>query len=155
YVVQVEKILERHEALCKAFGESRVRGVFDAEETEVLEEFLAHGRAIRAERAQALAEAREPSFQPLLDEWGGVSLAYRKKLTDSPAYRLNHEEVEKCLEEGVRFIEGMTPVAAIPDARGALRAMTFKNAAGELVDLPARTVCVAAGTSPNTIYEKE
>src|SRR5262249_47717280 len=119
------------------------------------EEFLTHGRAIRAERAQARAEAREPSFQPLLDEWGGVSLAYRKKLTDSPAYRLNHEEVEKCLEEGVRFIEGMTPVAAIPDARGALRAMTFKNAAGNLVELPARTVCVAAGTSPNTIYEKE
>src|SRR2546421_4055739 len=28
--------------------------------------------------------------------------SYRKKITDSPAYRLNHEEVEKCLEEGDR-----------------------------------------------------
>ncbi|HEX6837568.1 MAG TPA: pyridine nucleotide-disulfide oxidoreductase, partial [Polyangia bacterium] len=53
------------------------------------------------------------------------------------------------------FVEGMTPVAAIPDARGAVKAMTFKNPAGHLVELPARTVCVAAGTSPNTIYEKE
>jgi NAD(P)H-flavin reductase len=29
------------------------------------------------------------------------------------------------------------------------------QATGELVRFPARTVCVAAGTSPNTIYEKE
>jgi NAD(P)H-flavin reductase len=32
--------------------------------------------------------------------------------------------------------------------------MTFKRG-GEVIELPARTVCVAAGTSPNTIYEKE
>ena len=155
YVVQVEKVLERYEALLVSFGDARVRDSFDAEELEVLDEQLTHGRAIRAERARAAEEQREPRFQALLDSWGGVSLAYRKKLTDSPAYRLNHEEVEKCLEEGVRFIESMTPVAAVPDARGAIRAMTFKNSVGELIELPARTVCIAAGTSPNTIYEKE
>jgi NADPH-dependent glutamate synthase beta subunit-like oxidoreductase/NAD(P)H-flavin reductase len=155
YVVQVEKMLERFEVVCKAFGEARVRGMFDAEESEVLDELCAHGRAIRGERERAREEKREPRFQELLDSWGGVSLVYRKKITDSPAYRLNHEEVDKCLEEGVRFIEGMTPVGAIPDARGAVKAMTFKNAAGNLVELGARTVCIAAGTSPNTIYEKE
>ncbi|HEY2748465.1 MAG TPA: FAD-dependent oxidoreductase [Polyangia bacterium] len=155
YVVQVEKTLERFETLCKQFGETRVRATFDAEESGILDEFCAHGRAIRGERVRAREEGREPRFQELLDSWGGVSLLYRKKITDSPAYRLNHEEVEKCLEEGVRFVEGMTPVAAIPDARGAVKAMTFKNPAGNLVELPARTVCVAAGTSPNTIYEKE
>jgi NADPH-dependent glutamate synthase beta subunit-like oxidoreductase/NAD(P)H-flavin reductase len=155
YVVQCEKVLERFETLVKTFGEARVRGAFDAEESEILDEQCAHGRAIRGERQRAREEGREPRFQELLDSWGGVSLVYRKKITDSPAYRLNHEEVEKCLEEGVRFIESMAPVAAIPDARGAVKAMTFKNAAGNLVELPARTVCVAAGTSPNTIYEKE
>jgi NADPH-dependent glutamate synthase beta subunit-like oxidoreductase/NAD(P)H-flavin reductase len=155
YVVQVEKMLERYEGLVKTFSEAKARASFDAEESEVLDEFLTHGRAVRAERAQAAEEKREPKFQHLIDAWGGVSLVYRKKITDSPAYRLNHEEVEKCLEEGVRFIESMSPVAAIPDERGALRAMTFKNSAGEIVELPARTVCVAAGTSPNTIYEKE
>src|SRR6185436_14574371 len=98
---------------------------------------------------------RPPSFQPLLDSWGGVAIAYRKKLTDSPAYRLNHEEVEKCLEEGVRFLEGLSPVRAVPDASGALSEMVFKRASGGELTLPARTVCVAAGTSPNTIYEKE
>jgi hypothetical protein len=29
-----------------------------------------------------------------------VTIAYRKRMVDSPAYRLNHEEVIKALEEG-------------------------------------------------------
>jgi NADPH-dependent glutamate synthase beta subunit-like oxidoreductase len=155
YVVQVEKVLERFESLVARFEESRVRAMFDGEEAEILDELLAHGRAVRDERAAAARAGRAPDFQPLLERWGGVALCYRKKLTDSPAYRLNHEEVEKCLEEGVRFLEGLTPLAALPDDRGALKAMTFRNAAGTVIELPARTVCVAAGTSPNTIYEKE
>ncbi len=47
-------------------------------------------------------------MQPLLDAWGGVTLVYRKGLNDSPAYRLNHEEVAKSLEEGVRYVEHMS-----------------------------------------------
>jgi NADPH-dependent glutamate synthase beta subunit-like oxidoreductase/NAD(P)H-flavin reductase len=155
YVVQCEKALERFETLSATLGPEKARAAFDLEEQETLDEFIAHGREIRQERERAKADNREPFFQDMLDRWGGVTLSYRKKLTDSPAYRLNHEEVEKALEEGVRFVESVTPVAAIPDARGALRAMTFKNGAGEVVEMAARTVCVAAGTSPNTIYEKE
>ena len=140
YVVQAEKTLERFETLGKQCSARRaVRASFDAEETEILDEFVTHGRAIRAERVRAREENREPRFQKLLDSWGGVRLVYRKKITDSPAYRLNHEEVEKFLEEGVRFVEGMSPVVAIPDARAARsRAMTFKNPAGNLVELGAR-----------------
>ena len=59
YVVQVEKALERFETLVKAFGEARVRAAFDAEESEILDEFCAHGRAIRGERiARAGGEPR-------------------------------------------------------------------------------------------------
>ena len=35
----------------------------------------------------------------LLKGWGGVTIAYRRRLVDSPSYTLNHEEVEKALEE--------------------------------------------------------
>src|SRR5262249_56149514 len=91
----------------------------------------------------------------VLDGWGGVTIAYRRRLHDSPAYRLNHEEVAKALEEGVRFLENANPKAAIPDEDGALRALTFQMPDGRIVELPARTLCVAAGTSPNTLYEKE
>jgi NADPH-dependent glutamate synthase beta subunit-like oxidoreductase/NAD(P)H-flavin reductase len=155
YAVQAEKTLERYERLVQHYGADHVLDRFDAEERDVMYELLDHGREIRLERDRAARDKRQPDFQRLIDQWGGVAIVYRKKLTDSPAYRLNHEEVEKCLEEGVRFVENLSPVAALADERGALRAMTFKRGDGTVVELAARTVCVAAGTSPNTIYEKE
>jgi NADPH-dependent glutamate synthase beta subunit-like oxidoreductase/NAD(P)H-flavin reductase len=166
YPVQVEKALERHEALCAEFGEAEVLRRLDAEERATYEEFLAHGRAVRAERARASAAGEEPDFVPLVRGWGGVSIAYRKRLIDAPAYRLNHEEVAKAFEEGIHFVENMSPVEAVPDESGAVAALLFERmtrdpetgkwkASGETLRLPARTVCVAAGTSPNTIYEKE
>src|SRR5690606_13009206 len=116
------------------------------------------------ERQRAEAERREPRIQALLEKWGGVSLVYRKSVKDSPAYRLNHEEVIKSLEEGVRYIENLPPTEAVVDEHGAVKAMRFERqaqvdgrwkATGEIVELSARTVCVAAGTSPNVVYEKE
>ena len=41
---------------------------------------------------------------------------------------MNHEEVVKALEEGVCFIENMSPVEAIPDQYGAIEALRFKLA---------------------------
>ena len=128
--------------------------------------FSSTARAIREERARAAAEGEEPNFIPLVRSWGGVSLVYRKRLQDSPAYRLNHEEVQKALEEGINFIECMNPNEAVPDEFNAVKALVFErlnyNAengkfehTGEMHEFPARTVCVAAGTSPNVIYEKE
>ena len=88
-------------------------------------------------------------------------MAYRKRLVDSPAYRLNHEEVTKALEEGITFAENLNPVEAVPDERGAVRALIFsaRREGGAdtpgTVTLPARTVLVAAGTTPNITYERE
>src|SRR2546423_427292 len=103
YPVQVEKILERYELMCSDFGEATVRAAYDREEQQVLDEFLAHGRAIRDERARAAIAGEKPNFIPLVRAWGGVSIAYRKSMLDSPAYRLNHEEVVKTLEEGIYY----------------------------------------------------
>ncbi|NUQ79070.1 MAG: FAD-dependent oxidoreductase [Polyangiaceae bacterium] len=164
YVVQVEKQAERIETLIAERGEAATMAMFDEEERAVLTEQLGHAAAIREERAKAKQEGRAPRFQALLDAWGGVSLVYRKRLQDSPAYRLNHEEVIKSLEEGVRYIENLAPVEAVLDERGHVKSLVFERQklidgkwknSGEMVDLPARTVCVAAGTSPNVTYEKE
>jgi NADPH-dependent glutamate synthase beta subunit-like oxidoreductase/NAD(P)H-flavin reductase len=158
YPLQVEKILDRHEALVAAMGEARVHEHLDAEERTILDEFLVHGRAVRAERARAAANGELPDFVPLVRAWGGVTLAYRKRLQDAPAYRLNHEEVEKALEEGIAFAEGMEPIEAIPDDYGHVAAMAFTTRSEGVdarVELPARTVLVAAGTAPNVTYEKE
>ena len=157
YPVQVEKTLRQYEALCLELGESRVRGIYDGEEQELLDEYLQHGRAVREERARAAAANEPPDFVPLVRAWGGVTIAYRKRMVDSPAYRLNHEEVIKALEEGIVFAENLNPVEAVPDARGALGAMVFKREGreGTTVTLPARTCLVAAGTTPNITYENE
>ena len=160
YPVQVEKLLARHEAL----GEAVVFARLDPEEKVIYARFLEHGRAIRAERERALASGEPPHFAALVRSWGGVSVCYRRSLIESPAYRLNHEEVAKALEEGIRFIERMSPTEALADEQGAVRALVFERMAlqdgklkstGEKFELPARTVCVAAGTSPNVTYEKE
>jgi NADPH-dependent glutamate synthase beta subunit-like oxidoreductase/NAD(P)H-flavin reductase len=156
YQVQIEKELERYEFLAGRAGSFvDVRKLFDDEEWTTLERHLAHARELREEKRRAAAEGREPGMQRLLDSWGGVTLVYRKGLADSPAYRLNHEEVAKSLEEGVRYVEHMTPVEAVLDGRANVTAVRFKRDDGTTVDLPARTVCVAAGTSPNVIYERE
>lgn len=166
YPVQVEKMLGKFEDIAENIGEEAAWAAFDEEEKKVFGEFLVHGKAIRAERKRASEAGEEPNFVPLVQSWGGVSLVYRKRLQDSPAYRLNHEEVQKALEEGINFIELMTPTEAVPDEYNAVSAIIFERLnyvaetgkfenTGENITLPARTVCVAAGTAPNVIYEKE
>ena len=164
YPLQVEKILDRYEALCGTSGEGAVRKAFDEEEQALLDEFLAHGREVRAERARAAAAGAPPDFVPLMKRWGGVSLVYRKGMLDSPAYRLNHEEITKSLEEGIVFVERMNPEEAIPDEYGHVSAVRFREQVNDggkwrdgdlVVTLPARSVFVAAGTTPNVTYERE
>jgi NADPH-dependent glutamate synthase beta subunit-like oxidoreductase/NAD(P)H-flavin reductase len=167
YPVQVEKALGQYEALSADLGEERVRAGCDPEELAALDEFLTHGRAVRAERERANLAGESPDFVGLVREWGGVTLAYRKRMVDSPAYRLNHEEVIKALEEGIVFAENLNPIEAVPDANGALSAITFRRErwkgqegqdgreGQDVITLPARTCLVAAGTSPNITYENE
>ena len=52
YPIQVEKMLERYEALVRDLGEARVRGMMDAEEHGILDEFLV-ARPRRPGRARA------------------------------------------------------------------------------------------------------
>ena len=108
YPVQVEKFLSRYETLVAERGEEAVRAGWNGAEREVAAEFIAHGRAIRAERETARRERRAPRLVQLLDGWGGVTIAYRRRLVDSPSYTLNHEEVQRRWRASVA--ELLTPV---------------------------------------------
>jgi NAD(P)H-flavin reductase len=83
---------------------------------------------------------------------------------------LNHEEVAKAMEEGIRFAERLTPIAVEVDVFEQAAALRLTRhaaeevgghlpepdqAAGEEVVLPARTILVAAGTQPNTVLARE
>ena len=154
YVVQVEKFLERFDTLAEERGAAEVRNGWNAEEAAAADEFLAHGRAIRAERNAAAREGREANLAGLLTSWGGATLAYRRRLIDAPSYTLNHEEVAKALEEGVQFAEELTPEAVEVDQFGHAAALRCKRA-GQTVTLPAKSILVAAGTQPNTVLGRE
>jgi NADPH-dependent glutamate synthase beta subunit-like oxidoreductase/NAD(P)H-flavin reductase len=164
YPVQVEKILERYETMSSELGEATLRGGYDGEELAILDEFLVHGRAVRAERERAKAAGEQPDFIPLVRAWGGVTIAYRKSMLDSPAYRLNYEEIAKAFEEGIAYAENLSPVEANADEFGHVRSILFEQQivedgrwkdSGNIIELPARSLMVAAGTAPNVIYEKE
>jgi len=163
YPLQVEKFLERYESLAAERSAGRVRNEWNDEETGVAEEYLTHALAIRAERDAAAHEGREPRILELLQSWGGVTIAYRKRLIDSPSYTLNHEEVEKALEEGIRFAENLTPLRIEVDDFGHARALVMRarmaNTDGSVaeadVEMAARTILIAAGTQPNTVLARE
>jgi NADPH-dependent glutamate synthase beta subunit-like oxidoreductase/NAD(P)H-flavin reductase len=164
YPVQVEKFLARHEALCEVEGRDAVESRWTPAEREIAAEWSAHASAIRAERALAARERRAPRVVEMLREWGGVTIAYRRRLVDSPSYTLNHEEVDKALEEGIWFSEGLTPLAIEVDADNRARGLTVsaQHNDGDGVwheyartTLPARTILIAAGTQPNTVLARE
>jgi len=133
--------------------------------TQIADEFITHARAIRAEHAKAAKEGRAPDIVKLLKGWGGSTIAYRRFMAESPSYTLNHEEVEKALEEGISFAEGLSPVDVELDSFGHARALSLAVMGqddggrlvdtGEVVSLPARTVLIAAGTQPNTVLARE
>jgi NADPH-dependent glutamate synthase beta subunit-like oxidoreductase/NAD(P)H-flavin reductase len=148
YVRQVEKFASRYQVLGTAVN-------WTEEEQEIADEFLTHAAAIAAERHKAAVEHRTPRLAALLDSWGGATIAYRRRLIDSPSYTLNHEEVAKALEEGVRFAEGLTPRAVTVDRYGHAAALDVTDANGAALTLPAKAILVAAGTQPNTVLARE
>jgi NADPH-dependent glutamate synthase beta subunit-like oxidoreductase len=165
YIVQVEKMLERYETLSKAKGEAAVRAGLDAASLKILDEFLAHGRAVRAERERARKAGAAPDFLKLIRQWGGVTIAYRKGMNQSPAYTRNHEEIIKAFEEGIYYAEGLDPKEARVDADGQVEALVAKRLrpdengkwldTGEEVVIPTRAILVATGARPNVAYEFE
>ncbi len=165
YVRQVEKFLARYETLVAEAGEEAVRATWSEEDTAIAEEFLGHAEAVRGERRAAAAEGRQPRLIDLIDRWGGSTVAYRRRLIDSPSYTLNHEEVVKAMEQGVRFAELVAPaeievdtfghVAAVRMTRQMIGVDGWPRPTDEEVVVPARSVLVAAGTQPNTVLARE
>lgn len=136
YPIQVEKFLKNYETL----GEKIFDGLTE-EDTEIANEFILHAKALRANPDKKME---------LLNSWGGVKVIYRKELKDSPAYRLNHEEIELALQEGITFMENITPEAIDIDRFGYCNSLRHTGGT-----LPAKTIFMAIGTNPNTVLNRE
>lgn len=165
YISQVEKILNRYEILVESLGEEAVLNPLDPASREILEEFLAHGKAVRKERLSAKESNKKPNFLKLIRSWGGVTIAYRRTMQDSPAYINNHEELQEALAEGIYYAEALEPAIVDLNQFGHVETLVChrrlrKNqdeweTTTEEVRLPARSIFVATGTQPNIAYEFE
>jgi len=132
YPVQVEKFLSRYEVLVAERGVAAVRAGWSAAETEDRRGVHRPRRGDPAERAAAARDGSQPRIADLVNSWGGVTIAYRRRLIDAPSYTLNHEEVALALQEGIRFAESLTPRGVEIDAYGARQALRLTHhVAGE------------------------
>lgn len=148
YPVQVEKFYHRYQELCRTMPEAQLRCQWSEVELAIVDEYLNHGAAIVAERQAATKEERLPNFQDLVNQWGGVTIAYRRDITQAPSYTLNHEEVAIALEEGIQILDHAIPSQINIDSYGHAESLTVQYHE-EVRHLPARTILVAAGTKPN------
>jgi NADPH-dependent glutamate synthase beta subunit-like oxidoreductase/NAD(P)H-flavin reductase len=144
YARMVEKFLTKIENNPKYLDN------LNEEEMIIAQEFIEHGKILRAERIK-----KNPNITKKLCELGGVKILYRKSLQNAPCYRLNHQELQKALEEGVNFIPEVTPIRIDVDKFKHVEFIHVTNKDQQSIKLKARTILVAAGTSPNNIIAKE
>ncbi|WP_265031664.1 FAD-dependent oxidoreductase [Wolbachia endosymbiont (group A) of Tiphia femorata] len=156
YPIQVEKFLLRYEILVDKYGKDCVEKDWTEEEREIANEFISHAQLIQAEQELAKKESREIKILELMQSFGGVKVVYRKELKDSPSYRLNSEEVQNALSEGIYFIENLEPVEVVTNKYNHAESIKLIDTkSGEIKRIKARSIFIAAGTEPNTVIATE
>jgi NADPH-dependent glutamate synthase beta subunit-like oxidoreductase len=153
YPIQVMNFYRRYNQIVERHGQVSASKLIDIE-SDVASIFLEHGRILQEELDAAKLEKRSPNYLPYLDQWGGVTIHYRKSLQDSPAYRLNPHELKNALAEGVRFVEHSEPINILTDASDRLKALEF-NIRNQKKSIPVKTLLIAAGTKPNIVLAEE
>ncbi|WP_341813215.1 FAD-dependent oxidoreductase [Wolbachia endosymbiont (group B) of Germaria angustata] len=156
YPIQVEKFLLRYEILVDKYGKKYVEKDWKEEEYELANELISHAQLIRKEQESAKKENREAKILELMQSLGGVKIVYRKELKDSPSYRLNSEEVQNALSEGIYFIENLEPIEVVTDKYNHAESIKLIDTkSDEIKHIKARSIFIAAGTEPNTVIATE
>ncbi|QIT36471.1 FAD-dependent oxidoreductase [Wolbachia endosymbiont of Brugia pahangi] len=156
YPIQAEKFLLRYEVLVDKYGKDYVEKDWTEEEREIADEFISHAQLICKEKELAKKENREAKILELMQSLGGVKVVYRKELKDSPSYRLNSEEVQNALSEGIYFIENSEPVEIMTDKYSHIESIKLIDTKShEIKYIKARSILIAAGTEPNTVIATE
>jgi NADPH-dependent glutamate synthase beta subunit-like oxidoreductase/NAD(P)H-flavin reductase len=114
------------------------------EENEISEELIEHGKLF----------SKSESLLGSMKSIGGVKILYRNKIQKAPSYRLNHEELNLGLSEGIEFVEDITPTEILLDKYGSVSGLKAIQD-GKEVTLDAKTILIAAGTVPNVVIADE
>jgi NADPH-dependent glutamate synthase beta subunit-like oxidoreductase/NAD(P)H-flavin reductase len=141
YPIQVKKFKKRYDALVAKNGVEQVRSNWTECDQKIADEMLAHAALFEAVNTPH-------EIQKIIQDLGGATLLYRGELTKAPSYRLNHEEIEKALEEGIFIKTNVVPKGINVDSFGHAESLNVEiNGAQQ--SIPARTILIAAGTKPN------
>jgi len=137
------ELLHYYPAQVKKFAEKWDNNIkLSKEEREIAEEYLAH--------AKLFAKAKNDNeILDIIQEIGGVTICYRKNIKDSPAYHLNHEEIEHAMADGIKFIENVSPEKIDIDEYGSITALNLSDK----TELPAKTILVAIGTNASEFVD--
>ena len=156
YLRQIERTAERYKFLKDFMNEDILRDHFTALDLIILDEQLIHANELAKEKELAKHDNRQADVIALIRKWGGVSIVYRNAMQQSPAYRLNHEELTKALEEGLYYVPHCQPVKVLVDQHKTAIALVCESTLDQKqVVLPAKTILVATGAKPNIAYAFE
>jgi NADPH-dependent glutamate synthase beta subunit-like oxidoreductase/NAD(P)H-flavin reductase len=155
YPVQVKRYASQFGCL-ETLSKENFYGALCEQDRVIHNEFIAHANAL-SQLNHLDSKAQAAATTNFLNELGGATLIYRKEITQSPAYQLNREELEKALKEGIKIEERVTPSGYVLDEYNAVTALTVRSSepTSEAFTLPAKCVLFAVGTRPNDIICEE
>ncbi|AFC73679.1 FAD-dependent oxidoreductase [Rickettsia montanensis] len=102
------------------FAEDYIEKDLTEEDKEIAEEFIAHAKLFKEAK-------NNEELRKVFNKLGGATVYYRGRLQDSPAYKLNHEELIYALALGVDFKENMQPLRINVDKYGHVESVEFEN----------------------------
>lgn len=138
YKIQVEKFYRKYQSMIMQHGKEYTEATWTDEDKLIAAEFIAHAKLF--ENTQD-----KEAILKVLSSLGGATIYYRRKLQDSPAYKLNPEEIMYAMAMGIGFVQNMEPIAINVDEYQYTESIEFNNA-GVKQTVPAKSVIIAAGT---------
>ncbi|AFE50527.1 FAD-dependent oxidoreductase [Rickettsia prowazekii] len=100
------------------FAKNYIEKDLTEEDKEIAEEFIAHAKLFKEAK-------NNEELKKVFNKLGGATVYYRGRLQDSPAYKLNHEELIYTLALGVNFKENMQPLRINIDKYGHVESVEF------------------------------
>ncbi len=152
YIRQVTRCYDYYQMLKEKNQINSVKQSLSAKQWAALMTFVEHGSQIKQCRIEAQKKNSDPNFAPLIRSWGGVTIIYRRSLVESPAYRLNHEEVDFAFKQGVQYLEYTTPKKVLLDEDEHVCGIEVTDQNGDPQILEAGAILAATGAYPNIAY---
>ncbi len=146
YPIQALKFLQKYDSIVESGIDNPIDLILGDENKKNALRLIADGKIIRSFNGD-----RELIYK-YVRSLGGVKIVYRKRIQDSPAYKLNHDELESALSEGIEFCENYKPIKIVTKDRAVLGLDVLKGE--DNFFFPAKTILVAIGTHSSGLIEE-